>query len=1699
VFGQAGPSSSRDRFFDRFRVAAAGFAKPVLSLMGDEHEWKMDRPWPEQNILRVIVEAGGSETPVEVTVTMDPLDTFQFVRDPWDGDPPPFNRGPCVDVGPDVIIDEGDVLDLSPVVTDDGVPGPGGFAVTWTKVSGSGTVVFGDRYQANTTAVFSQADLYVLRLEANDGSLSASDELAVDVLGAGAPARLSIDDVSLFEGNSGTVTAQFTVSRGGAFGEPLNVNYATANGSASAPSDYTAQSGTLSFSAFAITRTVSIAVRGDSNYELDETFFVDLSNATGGANITNSRGVGTIRNDDVQYHDLTVAVNGSGSVSLNPPGGTYADGSTVTVTGVFNPGWAFDHWSGDLSGSTNPRTIVMDSPKSVTATFVPNDPPVAGDDSYSEDEDVVLTVWAPGILANDFDPDGDSLEALPGVDPANGTLSLNDDGSFSYTPNENFHGQDVFTYLSSDGRGAVDTATVTVVVNPVNDPPTGRADEYATAERTPLTVAPPGLLENDFDVEGNPFTALPGRPPTNGLVTVNPDGSFTYEPGLAMRGLDTFTYHATDGSATSPEITVTVAVGDLEYFTFTPTDDSYIRSSDPGSDNGSKDELRVRGGNPTYTAYLKFRPEGVVDALGARLRLYVTDGGPEGGSVYETSNDYAGTSTPWEENGLHAGNAPPLNGAPLASMGSVSQGDWVEWDLGPAVLTNGTFSFGLAAVQPNSVRYSSKEDSRKPELVVHAYRGTQDVAVSPPSQDYGALRFPAGSAHTFEVRNDGSADLTVSGTSLEGPNAAEFAIERGGGSFTLVPGEMREIEVSFQPADPGAKSASLRLTTDDPDELVVDVMLTVDATDPEITVVPASHDYGDVRVQTVSLHGIEVRNDGTASLTVTATSLEGPDASEFSLVTGGGGFMVAPGESHVIDVSFVPPNLGPRSAFLRLVSDDRDENPLDVALSGRGVEPEIALSTVTYDYGDVLVSSTATHVFEVRNEGTMDLTVSAATVEGPVDFGIVAGGGSFTVGPGAIHEIEVGFQPGPAGPAAAVLRVVSNDADESSVDVSLTGTGVEPDIATSAGHDYGDVRVAATSSYVFEVRNEGTSDLTVSAPTLEGAHAAEFAIDTGGGSFTLAPGGTRQVQVRFSPVTPGLKSATLRLVSDDLDEPVVDVTLAANAIDPEITVAPASHDYGDVRVATSSSRGFEVRNDGTADLIVSETSLEGPEAVGFGIVAGGGGFTLAPGESHSIEVSCHPAVTGSMSASLRLVSDDRDESPLDVALAARGVEPEIAVSLESHDFGDVVVSSLSSQIVEVHNEGTMDLTVTSASVEGSAAFEIVTGGGSFTVRPGVLHEIEVSFQPGITGPTAATLRILSDDVDESSVDVSLSGTGVEPDIATSAGHDYGDVRVGAAPSHVFEIRNEGTSDLAVTGSSLVGTDAAEFSIVRGGGSFTVGPGDAHEVEVALNPSSPGRKSSALRLLSDDPDEGEVDVTLSGNAIEPDITITGPSHDYGDVRVGMTATHTFEIGNDGTADLVVNATSLEGPDAAEFGIEEGGESFTLSPGETHEIVVRVTPEVEGARSAILPLSSDDPDEDHLEVALSATGVVIRKLSDPPFDSDGRGDSPPGGGDDPTSPQDSLPQAAAVHGAFPNPFSSRTAIQYAVPGNTEVSLVIYNARGRLVRRLVTEVQAAGLKQVEWNGRDDLGRSVGSGIYFVKLNAAGESAIRKLVLMR
>jgi uncharacterized delta-60 repeat protein len=251
-----------------------------------------------------------------------------------------------------------------------------------------------------------------------------------------------------------------------------------------------------------------------------------------------------IDGDPLSYSIVVPPTNGT--LTLVAPNLTYMPAPN------YNGPDSFTFKTNDGSADSNIATV------SITVNAV-NDPPVAGNNAYTTNEDTTLTVATPGVLGNDIDIDSPTLAAVLATGPMSGTLSLNANGSFTYTPNANFNGGDTFTYRASDGSLTSNLATVNITTNSVNDPPIA-IDDAATTERNAFVAV--NVLANDTDPEGEALTVLSLTQPANGTASLPtlPNGAVRYSPNSNFTGDDFFTYTLRDASGGTSVATVSVTV-----------------------------------------------------------------------------------------------------------------------------------------------------------------------------------------------------------------------------------------------------------------------------------------------------------------------------------------------------------------------------------------------------------------------------------------------------------------------------------------------------------------------------------------------------------------------------------------------------------------------------------------------------------------------------------------------------------------------------------------------------------------------------------------------------------------------------------------------------------------------------------------------------------------------------------------------------------------------------------------------------------------------------------------------------------------------------------------------------------------------------------------------------------------------------------
>ncbi|KUJ79146.1 hypothetical protein AVO45_19100 [Ruegeria marisrubri] len=322
------------------------------------------------------------------------------------------------------------------------------------------------------------------------------------------------------------------------------------------------------------------------NFNGDDSFVYSINDGRGGSDTaTASIAVNSVNDAPVAFDDnVTTDENAplSGNVLVDNGNGADfdVDGDTLTVALVSGPsnGALTLNTDGTFGYTPDANFIGADSfvyeiddgnsgSDMATVSIVVNEvntAPIAADDSFTTDEDVVLSgnVLADNGNGADSDADGDPLAVALVSGPSNGALTLNADGTFGYTPDSDFNGSDSFVYSINDGRGGSDTATASIDVNSVNDAPVAVDDNVTTDENVPLSGNV--LVDNgngaDFDVDGDTLTVALVSGPSNGALTLNADGTFDYTPDANFIGADSFVYEIDDGNGGSDMATVSVTV-----------------------------------------------------------------------------------------------------------------------------------------------------------------------------------------------------------------------------------------------------------------------------------------------------------------------------------------------------------------------------------------------------------------------------------------------------------------------------------------------------------------------------------------------------------------------------------------------------------------------------------------------------------------------------------------------------------------------------------------------------------------------------------------------------------------------------------------------------------------------------------------------------------------------------------------------------------------------------------------------------------------------------------------------------------------------------------------------------------------------------------------------------------------------------------
>jgi len=835
-----------------------------------------------------------------------------------------------------------------------------------------------------------------------------------------------------------------------------------------------------------------------------------------------------------------------------------------------------------------------------------------------------------------------------------------------------------------------------------------------------------------------------------------------------------------------------------------------------------------------------------------------------------------------------------------------------------------------------------------------ALGGECEIAVSDTLLSFGPRFIGAVTADTLLVTNAGTLWLRVDDISTD---HADFSAEPT--SFFVDPDQSQPIVVEFAPSIEGPITGTLTILSSDPDHPMVEVTLEgVGVVGPEISVAPDSL-FAELMVDETETQSITVENSGGREL---VWSLELAGAYDGWLSAEPDTGAVSPGSSQDVAVTFDASDLllgGDYFADIVITSNDPYDPEIRVPaqLHVTGF-PDIAVSDTLLSYGRVLAGRTLTNTLAVANVGTDLLTVYDVSAE-PDAYSAVPT--SFVLEPAESLGVEVSFSPNADGPFPGMLTILSDDADQGSIEIPLQGEGILG----------------------------GTIHVPADQPTIQAGINA-----VGAGDTVLVACGTYDEHdiVMKSGVT--LRSETGQADCATIDAQELGRVMYCENLEETTAIE-----------GFTLSNGYTVTGGGGVMCSLSSPTFRNcrlaDNIVGYDEWSPNDGGGMYCQESSPVLIGCEFSNNYAYSDGGGLFCQDSSPVLTGCTFLDNTTDPyngqgggmaclESSAALSNCTFVGNSASGPGAALVSWDSSFTLTNCILAFHTGGDAVHCIDGGSAALTCCDVFGNEAGdwigcIADQYGVDGNILGdplfcdpwqgdlTLAAGSPCAPESNPECGLIGAcGVACDLpgprigVSDTLLTFRPVCVGEITSETVVVSNLGPAWLAVTQISI---DHDDFSADPS--TFVLPPGDSREVEVVFTPSSVGTIAGTLTIQSSDPALPEVRVALEAEGLVPagHISSSDDHVSFGPVFIGAAGWEVLTVSNIGCGPLTVSDIST---DHSDFSADPA--ALTIPPDGTGTVVVVFAPSSEGTITGTLTITSDDPDDGTLEIALEGEGLV-----------------------------------------------------------------------------------------------------------------------------
>jgi hypothetical protein len=621
---------------------------------------------------------------------------------------------------------------------------------------------------------------------------------------------------------------------------------------------------------------------------------------------------------------------------------------------------------------------------------------------------------------------------------------------------------------------------------------------------------------------------------------------------------------------------------------------------------------------------------------------------------------------------------------------------------------------------------------------------------------------------TITVTNTGTGNLTFTVASDNADIVPSVT------SGTLGMGEDAVVVVTMTPSARGTRSATITVAGNDGANPSDTFPVSGTGTSGNLVVAwtgsPGALDFGSALVAT-----------GTTTRTVTISNpAPANEALTFALdvSTGGADYVettpasltLAVDASVQITITFDPTAVGTRPGTFSITSDDSLGAGVLVSLTGIGQGAIFTPSSASLDIGTVDVGSFAEQTLTITNTGNLAADVTSIS-SGNAAFTFTVTGPALprSVPPDGTVEVTVRFTPVDGSIVMADLSIAT-EGSPSTLTVPMTGDGLYKDVSvevtgeTDLMIDLGASRVGVLVTKLVTVTNTGETSVTLAAPTSDATPCTLLPVSPATLPAILAPLATATFEIHVTPAAVGAGACTITVTTDIPTTDTIELAYMGVASDVELVLpATGAINFGVVDVDATEIKTVVIGNDGTAPLNIGPCTLTG--SARFSLVTSCTNLMVDPGATATLMVQFDPDVEASESATISFHVDALGTSQVDVVLSGVGADQRLDLSALSLSFPDTALADPAPPIeyIDVFNPtnpatGVAE-TLTISMVTSDAEVFVLANQGPFTVEPGAMIRLAVTFKPDAARTFDGSLTILSDASATPMATIALHGRG----------------------------------------------------------------------------------------------------------------------------------------------------------------------------------------------------------------------------------------------------------------------------------------------------------------------------------------------------